>query len=114
MQCMLAIYSFFLCACLIISKIIIFASFFKFDLLFIYDLFVLSFLLFATRFVLFLLFLLFLFLFLFTSTVNLLLQFILANRNMFVLIHTYGSEEHIFVNYNRLFDFLSIWSELYS
>ena len=33
MQCMLAIYSFFLCACLIISKII-FASFFKFDLLF--------------------------------------------------------------------------------
>ena len=34
--------------------------------------------------------------------------------NMFILIHTHASEEHICVNYNRLFDFLSIWSEFYS
>ena len=49
-------------------------------------------------------------LFLFILVVNLLLQFVLANRNMFVLLHTHSSEEHINVNYNRLFGFLSIWS----
>ena len=51
---------------------------------------------------------------LFIPVVNLLLQFVLANRNMFVLLHTHSSEEHIGVNYNRLFDFLSIESEFYS